>query len=113
WQKGLVDSLRFNADMLFNPMYGRIGMIAMPYYLIYELAGGIVELFGYALLLVFYFAGVLSLQWTLMFILFATAINFLFTVATLLLEELSFDRYTRARDLAMLLWGGFLYNFGY
>jgi len=34
-------------------------------------------------------------------------------VATITVEELSFDRYKRWGDLLLLLWGGFLYNFGF
>lgn len=113
WQKGMVDSLRFNAEMLFNPRYGRLGMFAMPYYLIFELAGPIVELFGYVLMVVFLLAGVLSWFWTLLFFLVSVAFGFLFTVCTILLEELSFHRYPRRRDLFGLLWGGFMYNFGF
>jgi cellulose synthase/poly-beta-1,6-N-acetylglucosamine synthase-like glycosyltransferase len=113
WQKGLVDSLRFNGDMLFNPRYGRLGLLAMPYYVIFELAGPFIELMGYALLIVFLLAGVLSWIWALVFLLLSMAFGMLFTVATILVEELSFDRYRRWRDLLILLWGGFLYNFGF
>jgi len=113
WQKGLVDSLRFNAEMLFNPRYGRLGMFAMPYYLLFELAGPIVELFGYTLMIIFLLAGVLSWYWALMFFLVSVAFGFLFSVCTIILEELSFHRYPRRRDLLGLLWGGFLYNFGF
>ncbi len=81
WQKGLVDSLRFNGDMLFNPRYGRLGLLAMPYYLIFELAGPIIELLGYALLIVFLLAGVLSWVWALVFLALSVAFGMLFTVA--------------------------------
>ena len=113
WQKGLVDSLRFNAEMLFNPRYGRLGLLGMPYYLIFELGGPIVELLGYTLMLIFLLAGVLSWVWAVLFLLLSVAFGFLFTTATILVEELSFDRYRRWRDLLLLLWGGFLYNFGF
>lgn len=113
WQKGLVDSIRFNSDMLFNPRYGRLGLLGMPYYVIFELAGPVVELFGYATLIIFRIAGVLSLKWTLIFLLLSVAFGLLFTVATILVEELSFHRYRRARDLLILLWGGVVYNVGF
>lgn len=113
WQKGMVDSLRFNAEMLFNPRYGRLGTLAMPYYLIFEMAGPVIELFGYVLVVVFLLVGVLSWFWFLLFFLLSAAFGFLFSVATILLEELSFHRYPRRRDILGLLWGGFLYNFGF
>ncbi len=113
WQKGMVDSLRFNAEMLFNPRYGRLGTLAMPYYLIFEMAGPVIELFGYVLVVVFLIVGVLSWFWFLLFFLLSAAFGFLFSVATILLEELSFHRYPHRRDILGLLWGGFLYNFGF
>lgn len=113
WQKGLVDSIRFNSEMLFNPRYGRIGMLGMPYYLIFEMIGPIVELFGYATVIVFAIIGVLSWQWMLLFLLLSMVLGFLFSVLTILVEEFSFHRYRRARDLGILLWGGFVYNFGF
>ena len=113
WQKGLVDSIRFNSEMLFNPRYGRVGMLGMPYYVIFEMLGPIVELFGYATVILFLIFGVLSWKWTLLFILLSMSFGFLFSVMTILVEELSFHRYRRARDMLILLWGGFLYNFGF
>lgn len=113
WQKGLVDSIRFNSEMLFNPRFGRIGLLGMPYYLIFEMLGPIVELFGYATVLVFAVIGVLSWKWMLLFLLLSLVLGFLFSVLTILVEEFSFHRYRRARDLGILLWGGFVYNFGF
>ncbi|MEZ5336993.1 MAG: glycosyltransferase [bacterium] len=113
WQKGLVDSIRYNGEMLFNPRFGLLGMFGMPYYLIFEMLGCVVELFGYVMLIVFWLAGVLSLNWMLLWILMSMATGFMFTVLSVLVEELSFHRYRRVRDLFMLLWGGFLYNFGF
>ena len=113
WQKGLVDSLRFNAEMLFNPRYGRLGWFAMPFFLVFEMLGPIVELFGYVLMLIFLIVGVLSWYWFLLFLILAAVFGFLITSCTILLEELSFHRYPRKRDLLWLLWGGFFFNFGF
>ena len=111
WQKGLVDSIRFNSGMLFNARYGKLGLLGMPYYLVFELAGPIIELFGYVLIIVFLLAGVLSWKWAALFFLLSLGFGILFSVATILLEELSFDRYPRRRHLLGLLFGGLLYNF--
>lgn len=113
WHKGMIDSLRFNAEMLFNPKFGRLGMLGMPYYLIFEMTGPVIELFGYVLVVLFLIVGVLSWFWFLLFFLLSGAFGFLFSVGTILLEEMSFHRYPRRRDVVGLLWGGFLYNFGF
>ena len=37
WQKGLLDVLWPNRDMLFRPRYGRVGSFALPYLWLFEL----------------------------------------------------------------------------
>ena len=56
WQRGTLQVLGYHTRMLFNPRYGVIGLLAMPYYLVFEALGPIIELTGYvvtALALVF------------------------------------------------------------
>lgn len=113
WQKGLIDSLRYNKEMLFNPRYGTIGIFAMPYYLVFELLGPVVELFGYAMMVLFFFAGVLSWYWVLLFLLVSVGFGLLITAGGILLEELSFHRYPQPIQVVGLLIGGLAYNLGY
>ena len=47
WQRGLVQSLQRQLDMFLNPKYGAIGMVAMPYFVIFEMFGPLVEFGGY------------------------------------------------------------------
>jgi cellulose synthase/poly-beta-1,6-N-acetylglucosamine synthase-like glycosyltransferase len=46
WQKGLLDVLWPNRDMLFRSPYGRIGAIALPYLWVWELLAPVIELGG-------------------------------------------------------------------
>ena len=46
WQKGLLDTLLPNVDMLFRPRYGRVGALALPYLWIFELLAPVIELVG-------------------------------------------------------------------
>src|ERR1700731_3315332 len=46
WQKGLLDTLLSNVDMLFRLRYGRIGSIALPYLWIFEMFAPVIELGG-------------------------------------------------------------------
>lgn len=113
WQKGLIDSLRYNNEMLFNPRYGRLGLFAMPFYLFFELIGPVIELLGYVLLTGFLITGVLSYHWLGLYLLLAVGLGSLITIGSILLEEMSFHRYGRLRDLLGLLAAGLLYNFGF
>src|SRR5258708_22009246 len=51
WQKGLLDVLWPNRDMLFRPRYGRIGCFALPYLWLFDLFAPFVETVGIAIIL--------------------------------------------------------------
>jgi cellulose synthase/poly-beta-1,6-N-acetylglucosamine synthase-like glycosyltransferase len=50
WQRGLIDILFFHSKLLFNPRYGAMGIVAFPYYLLFEVIGPWLE--SFALLLI-------------------------------------------------------------
>jgi cellulose synthase/poly-beta-1,6-N-acetylglucosamine synthase-like glycosyltransferase len=113
WQRGLMQVLWRHRKMLLNPRYGRVGLLAFPYFFFLEGLGPIVELLGYAA-----FAASLSIgRWYPLYALALFMVAFVFgaalSVAAVGLEELSFRRYERWRDLARLLALSLLETFGY
>ncbi|MFX6368847.1 glycosyltransferase family 2 protein, partial [Acinetobacter baumannii] len=54
WHRGLWETLWAHRRLLFNPRYGRLGLVAMPYFLLFEALAPVVEVLGYALLPIFY-----------------------------------------------------------
>lgn len=57
WQRGLVQSLWRHRVMLLNPRYGRVGLLAFPYYFFLEMLGPMVELLGYLSFAITLFSG--------------------------------------------------------
>ena len=49
WQKGLLSSLRLNITLLFNFRYRSVGMVGIPFYVLFEVIAPFVELFGLCL----------------------------------------------------------------
>ena len=113
WQKGLCDVLWRNRDMLFNPRYGRIGWIAMPYHLIFELLAPVIELVGYSTIILAALLGVLSSQFLAQFLLFGYAFATLISIGSVLQEEITYRRYNDWRDVARLVCFCFLEHFPY
>jgi len=113
WQRGTLQVLARHSAMMGNPRYGRIGLVALPYYAVFEAAGPVIEVFGMLLCVVGLAFGLLD--WRIAQLLFLAAILYgaLISVAAVLLEELSFRRYLRPRDLSVLLVAAVLENFGY
>ena len=113
WHLGLAESIFAYRSMLFNPRYGRIGLFALPYQLLVELLGPVIEVAGYFVVTASFILGIVDRQFFLLFLLMAVLINIFFSVAAVLLEEMSYRRYPKLRDTFTLLLYGVLENFGY
>ena len=113
WQKGLMDVLWRNRDMLFNPRYGRIGWFALPYFWIYELLAPVIELGGLATIVLAAMLGVLNRGLFLQFLLFGYALATMISIGAVLLEEITYRRYNDWRDVARLVACCFLEHFPY
>lgn len=103
WQRGLVESLWRNRVMILNPKYGRIGMLAAPYYFFLEVLGPVIESLGYLTFVAALVLGRASTAYVLAFLAVAFALGISLSFAAVGLEELSFRRYPKMRDLTTLL----------
>jgi cellulose synthase/poly-beta-1,6-N-acetylglucosamine synthase-like glycosyltransferase len=113
WQRGTLQVLNYHRRMIGNPRYGIVGLLAMPFYLIFEAAGPIVEVAGYVVTAVAVGLGLLDVVFAQLFFASAVLYGALISVAAVLLEEISFRRYPRVRDLLRLCAYGVLENLGY
>ena len=113
WQKGLLDVLWPNRDMLFRPKYGRIGFIALPYLWIFELAAPVIEIGGIVTIVLAAMLGALSRQFFLQFMLFGYAFATVISIGSVLQEEFTYKRYNDWRDVARLVTYCFAEHFPY
>jgi len=113
WQRGLMESLLKHRVMLLNPKYGRLGMLAFPYFFFLEMIGPVVEALGYIAFLVTVLAGRASLVYVLAFLGVAFAFGIVLSLSAVCLEELTFRRYPTKKDLIRLFFVGVLENLGY
>jgi cellulose synthase/poly-beta-1,6-N-acetylglucosamine synthase-like glycosyltransferase len=113
WQKGLLDALWPNRDMLFRPRYGRIGCLALPYLWLFELLAPIIELGGMVTIALAAWLGVLSWEFFLQFLLFGYAFATVISIGSVLQEELTYKRYNDWQDVVRLVSYSFLEHFPY
>ncbi len=99
--------------MLFNPRFGRIGMIAYPFFFFGEMMAPLVELLGYVAFALSIALGIFDVEFARLFFLAAIGYGLLTSLSAVLLEELSFRKYPRRTDLLRLLWFALLEPFGY
>ena len=113
WHRGLLQSLWIHKRMFLNPKYGVIGMVTLPYFVIFEMLGPFVELTGYVTIPLAWWLGILNFEFLVLFFLLAVLCGVFLSVAAVLLEEISFRRYPGWLDLIKLVVYGVLENFGY
>ena len=85
----------------------------MPYFLIFEAAGPIIEASGYIVTAVAVAFGMLDVIFAQLLFLCAVVFGAMISLTSVLLEEMSFRRYPKVRHLLLLAALGVIENFGY
>jgi cellulose synthase/poly-beta-1,6-N-acetylglucosamine synthase-like glycosyltransferase len=113
WQKGLLDVLWPNRDMLFRWRYGRIGFLALPYLWVFELSAPVIEIGGILTIVLAACLGALSREFLFQFLLFGYAFATVISMGSVLQEEITYKRYNDWKDVARLVSYCFLEHFPY
>src|SRR2546430_11429660 len=102
WHRGLISAMWQYKTMLFNPRYGRVRLIAMPFYAFGEMLAPVIEVLGYIVTIVGLLLGAVNTNFALLFVLVAWGYGMLLSLWAVVLEEVSFQRYRRLGALARL-----------
>ncbi len=113
WHRGLIESLTYSFRMFLNPRYGVTGLLAMPYYTIFEMIGPLIELAGYAMFLYCLFTHQLNTSFAILFFFLAVVIGILISLMAVLLEEYSERRYPHLRHILIIFAFAWLENLFY
>src|SRR5262249_13301047 len=113
WQRGLWEGLRRHQRMIANPRYGIVGVVAMPYFAVFEFLSPVFALLGLVVTFVWWSVGGLSPLSFAAFLAVSLGLGVVFTTAALALEEFSYRRYTHWREILRLLAYSVLENIGY
>jgi cellulose synthase/poly-beta-1,6-N-acetylglucosamine synthase-like glycosyltransferase len=113
WQRGLADTLWRHRKMMFNPVYGRLGMFAMPFFFFIEMLGPIVEVGGYVFLFLSWVFGALNVEFAVVFLTASVLLGMVLSVASVLCEEFTYRRYPDVKHIFVMFLYALLENFGY
>jgi cellulose synthase/poly-beta-1,6-N-acetylglucosamine synthase-like glycosyltransferase len=113
WQRGLMEAMWCHRKMIGRRRYGLIGLFGMPYLLLFETLGPLIELLGYAVITLALVLGWVQPPLALAFFALAFSSGLIFSLGALRVEERAFQRYRRWRCLGRLLLAAVIENFGY
>lgn len=113
WAHGLGECVSLNRGLLFQRGSGFAGWVALPFNVILEWLGPIIEVGGYVFMIVTYLLGLLTFSSLMLFFLFAIGLGMLLSVCALLLEELAFHTYPKIRHILVLFVVALVENLGY
>jgi cellulose synthase/poly-beta-1,6-N-acetylglucosamine synthase-like glycosyltransferase len=113
WQRGLCEVLFRHRTMLFNPRYGRIGLLGLPLFVFFDIAGPLLDLAGLVLVTLFWWCGLLSFQFMAAFFAVVVLYGVCLSMMALVLGEVALFRTTRKRDMLLLAFAAVAENFGY
>ena len=99
--------------MIGNPRYGIVGLLALPYYVLFEALGPVIEISGYVVTVGALYFGLINWRYAELMFLLSVVYGTLISLAAVVLEEISYRRYQRVRDLLLLIGLGILENFGF
>jgi hypothetical protein len=99
--------------LFLNPRYGFLGMLAFPFFAIFELFGPLVETLGYVAFVAALALGALSTEFAAAFLAAAFLFGVCLSTLAVILEELTYRRYPKPRHLGGLIFAAFAENFGY
>jgi len=103
WMRGTMETLWKHRKLMFNPKYGKLGMVSLPYWFFFEFLGPLVEFLGYIIFIAFLLLGIIN--WSFFVILFALVISlgFLYSIYSILVDLVSYQVYTKRKDFFTLI----------
>ncbi len=113
WQHGLGQALMLNKSLITNGRGGAVSWVAIPFYLVFELFGPIIEVAGYLFIITCAIMGWIAWPQALIFLGLAIGLGVLLSTSAIMLEELSFHMYPRFKQLAVLYTIAIVENFGF
>lgn len=113
WHRGLTDTLIRHRRMLFNPRYGAVGMLSLPFFAIFEFFGAFMEFTGYISVAASFALGIINIKFALLFYAVAIMSGIFLSLSSLLLEDMAFRKFGSWREFLRLLFYCVAENFGY
>lgn len=113
WQRGLMASLARHTALVFNPRFGRTGLLGVPYFFFLEMLGPAIEFGGYVTFAAAVAFGQVDMLFIAAYLMAAVVFGIGLSVGAVALHEMASHRYPRMGDIFQLYGLAVLENLGY
>jgi cellulose synthase/poly-beta-1,6-N-acetylglucosamine synthase-like glycosyltransferase len=102
WARGLAQLMFTHRKLLFNPQYGRLGMIVMPYNFVFELLAPIVEALGIIYYIVIIILAMVNWEYAIVLLVFVYTYAIMISTLSILWDQLTHHTYKTWREIVVL-----------
>lgn len=113
WQRGLMQCMSLHRELLFHRRSGWLGNVTLPFLLLFEGIGPVIEVLGLLSIVVGFTLGFISWTGFLLITFAAVGLGMVLSLTSLLLEESAFQTYSKLRHVLILIGASLLENLGY
>ncbi|TAE36492.1 MAG: glycosyltransferase family 2 protein [Sphingobacteriales bacterium] len=93
WARGLAQIVSSHFSLLFNPRYGKMGMIAFPYIFFFELLAPVIEFLGILYFIFLIFFGLINWKFALLLLVFVYSYAVMISTLAILWDQFTFRYY--------------------
>lgn len=113
WTRGLVESLWTHKKLFMNRKYKQLGTLGYPYWLIFEWMAPLIAFAGFLYTIILAIAGLVNWPFFFLNFSFVYSLAVCLSIWAVLLEEITFHKYRRKRDVLKLIGVAFIEPFIY
>ncbi len=113
WHRGLCEVLWRHRAMVLNPRYGRIGLVGLPQYVLFDIIGPFLDAAGLVLLPLCWYYDLVSTPFMFSYFAVIALYGLFLSMTALALGEIALFQLTRKRDMVRLAVAAALENLGY
>ncbi len=103
WARGLLQLMLAHKKMLFNPAYGRVGLIVFPYNFFFELLAPVVEFLGIIYYLFLIYFGLVNWPYAIILLIFVYTYSVMISSLSVLWDQLTFQYYKTWKDVIRVI----------
>jgi cellulose synthase/poly-beta-1,6-N-acetylglucosamine synthase-like glycosyltransferase len=93
WGRGIAQIMSLHRKVIFNPRYGRLGLIVFPYNFLFELLAPMIEFTGFLFYIYLIFTKQINWPFAIILIVFVYTYSVMITTLALLWDQITFKYY--------------------